>query len=219
MLVLPVLAYWTLRRFESGVPVPPKKVTLAQTAFFLAALFLISAHASRTNRIALLPGEWPAPEDWLFGAMILATLLGGAMGAWRKQSPEHLRRLKAFLPEDRSDLGLWAVVSLLAGVAEEYAYRGLLYQLMLRESGSWAIAMLVSAAAFGGAHLGQGRRAALMVMGMGLVFQLSVFLTGTLYVAMGVHFLYDLLIGIFAMRQFQAEAAAQAAPQAEAAQA
>jgi len=80
-----------------------------------------------------------------------------------------------------------------ASVAEEAAYRGVAFAILWYALGSgWAAAVL-SAVAFALAHSVQGWRSAGWVFLVGLVMQGLVVLTGTLVLAMVVHFLYDVI--------------------------
>jgi membrane protease YdiL (CAAX protease family) len=80
-----------------------------------------------------------------------------------------------------------------ASVAEEAAYRGVAFAILWYALGSgWAAAVL-SAVAFALAHTVQGWRSAGWVFLVGLVMQGLAVLTGTLVLAMVVHFLYDVI--------------------------
>ncbi len=108
---------------------------------------------------------------------------------------EALRSLPAFHPA-------WIAVTVYAGVVEEFAYRGLLTQLLATGTGYWSAA-LASALLFGLAHLASGWRA----MAHGVVFALAmqwlVHASGGLLVAVVVHVIRDLVAARLANRLSQ----------------
>jgi membrane protease YdiL (CAAX protease family) len=97
------------------------------------------------------------------------------------------------------------VVSLAAGIAEETAYRGVLVVLLASVTASFVVAALLSAAAFAIVHYPQGAKSVGWVFAIGLVMQALVSATGTLYVAMGVHAVYDVTAAIRAAGRIKAE--------------
>jgi membrane protease YdiL (CAAX protease family) len=115
-------------------------------------------------------------------------------------SSEQRARLQLFLPDNNQQFVYWIPISILAGVGEEIAYRGVLFELVRRESGNVLLAIVICIAAFGAAHLAQGWRGALGVALLGFVFHLMVLFSGTLYAAMLFHGAYDLLLAIVILR-------------------
>ena len=95
-----------------------------------------------------------------------------------------------------------------AGVAEELAYRGLLFTLLSALLGGWWIPALIASAAFGIVHLFQGWKSAGIAGVMGLGGHIVVGLTGSLFVAIVVHMLHDAIGGtVIAARARRAEEA------------
>src|SRR6185436_18860320 len=90
----------------------------------------------------------------------------------------------------------WIAVSLLAGIGEEITWRGVQTGLLAAATGSYGVATILSALSFGGAHMIQGWRSASVIVVFALGFQALVWLTGSLYVAMAVHVVYDITAGI-----------------------
>ena len=80
-----------------------------------------------------------------------------------------------------------------AAVAEEVAYRGVLF-VLLAEFVTPLLAALISATAFGLAHLAQGPRGALASAGFGLAMQGLFVLGGPLLLPMLTHLGYDLAV-------------------------
>jgi len=96
---------------------------------------------------------------------------------------------------------MFIVMVALAAVAEEAAYRGVLFQLAERATNSFWIAATASAVVFGVGHLVQGRRPAIAAGVLGLGNQIVVWLTGSLWIAIAAHFAYDAIVGVVAGRQ------------------
>jgi uncharacterized protein len=104
------------------------------------------------------------------------------------------------LPEDPIQWRFWIVISILAGLSEECAYRGLAYIAVSQQAGSRALALLICTAAFGIAHALQGWRGVLGTSVIALIFHGLVLVTRGLYMAIAVHIVYDLIVGYLAMR-------------------
>lgn len=75
--------------------------------------------------------------------------------------------------------------------------------------------MLVSALGFAGAHLFRGWKAALPLLYFGIIQQCLVFVTGGLYVAMGVHTFYLIGLGWYSLSTPAAETMVQAVSSAD----
>jgi hypothetical protein len=127
-----------------------------------------------------------------------------------------VRVVELFSPKTGGERALWLAVSLAAGVCEEITYRGVLFLLLHRVTGSILAATVLGAAAFGLAHVLQGRQSALVIFGIALVMQALVLAAGTLLVAMAVHVAYDVAAGLSYGRLTRARDArdAQGAPDA-----
>jgi hypothetical protein len=143
---VPYVAIKSARRVRAGAPIPPlgKRVvtTLVMEALFLAlALF-----AARTGGIELFA---PGRTDWrvvLTATAILALALGSLPLRWRLTPADARRRLLLTRPQAPRDLGWWLVVSAAAAIAEELAYRGVLFALLLPVFGGFWLAAIVCAA-------------------------------------------------------------------------
>jgi uncharacterized protein len=90
---------------------------------------------------------------------------------------------------------MWVALSLSAGVGEELVWRGVLPSLLTLVSGSLAVGIALSVASFALAHAIQGLRSVLAIAAIAVAFHALVFISGSLYVAMAVHFVYDVIAG------------------------
>ena len=83
----------------------------------------------------------------------------------------------------------------------------MLVVLLASVTASFVVAVLLSAAAFAIVHYPQGAKSMGWVFAIGLVMQAVVSATGTLYVAMGVHAVYDVTAALRRLRAVGAEEA------------
>lgn len=203
MLGVPAIAAHTAWSLKNGKPVPPKKVLFTNIVVFQLALGVVALAAADESRITLFAPAIPDPAQLVIGLFALLLMLALGLHAIQRSSEEELLRLKPFLPTTRGEFAGWFAVALSAGVVEEIVYRGVLISLLWGYTRSFVAALSLSLAAFAIAHIYQGRKAILTVALFGGICHLLVLATGTLYLAMAVHFLYDLLIGAFMMRHFR----------------
>jgi membrane protease YdiL (CAAX protease family) len=149
--------------------------------------------AARESGITLLPPHAFSPLDIATGLGALAlgslTLIPGITPA------DAMARANAIAPRTPGESAAFAGVAFSAGIAEEAAYRGVAFALLAHLLGGWWVPALVTALAFGVAHMFQGWRAAMLAAGAGLVAQIAVGLTGTLLVAVAAHIVHDLIAG------------------------
>jgi len=120
------------------------------------------------------------------------------------------------LPVSSSQWALWLLLSLAAGIAEETAYRGVLVVILSSLTASFLVATVLSAVAFAIVHYPQGKKTMGWVFVLGLVMQAVVAATGTLFVAMGVHAVYDVTAAYRAVNWMRTEEAEMARPAATA---
>lgn len=193
--VLPILAWASKRKIDQGVVIP--RLPLYFEGLILQTLLLaISAGVAGLAGITLFARTGIAFADVLLVFAILALALTAMMTGWRVAKPEARRRVSILIPVTRAERRLFIVLSLAAGVSEEVAFRGVLPAILERTTGSLWIAFLISATAFALAHLLQGWTSAMFVGIFGLVLHLLVWTTGTLWTAIAVHVLYDVVAGL-----------------------
>jgi membrane protease YdiL (CAAX protease family) len=146
--------------------------------------------------------QFGAADVWTFiawtGGLSAAgiAVMGLSLLTDRGGSGEHERFLVQLLPRTGPERGLFALLSLAAGVGEELAYRGYaLAALQLLPIGPWAAAV-VSSLAFGLLHAYQGPLGVARTAVVGFVFAIGVLLSGSLLPAMAAHAIVDLLAGL-----------------------
>lgn len=197
MLVLLPVAVLMQERQLRGRPTdafPTRPVIYFSAVVTHLAIFVAALLAARDAGLPLLP----AYDLSLTHALVAAAALGlGSLTLLERFTPrdESRRRAETIAPRTRSDAIAFAGVATSAGIAEEVAYRGVLFSLLAHFMGGWWLPALVAAVAFGVAHAFQGWRAAALASAAGLVAQVVVGLTGTLIVAIAVHIVHDLIAG------------------------
>lgn len=191
---IPYLAIKSGRRL-SGRPLPPKVKHFSSTIIVLAIFFVLSAFVARREWINIFPREVPEPRMFVLGAAVLVALVVLMRPLWRKRVEERSRRAWLFMPRTRQERVLWTGCSLAAGISEEVTYRGVMFVVLWRVTGSAIAAALIGAAVFAVSHFLQGPKSMAIIFGLALAFQMIAWVSGSLYIAMAVHALYDMTAG------------------------
>lgn len=202
--LLPAIGVISLDYVRRNKP-PTKKKGYSLAILFQTWLLVSTLVAAAAEKIVLFPRKVPSPTAWICGAIFIAVVLAWIKFRWHRVGREARQRLRLFLPETQRDFLFWVPVSLLAGVAEECAYRGAAYNLLLMMTQSTRFALVACVIAFAVAHLYQGWTSAVKIGLLGFLSHIAVFLTGGLYLSIVVHATYDLLVGWLLMRLLSRE--------------
>jgi membrane protease YdiL (CAAX protease family) len=194
-LLLPLLVVKSSRRLTTGAlaPWPPYFISVVLQQIFFAAFSIWVAHSEGIDLFAPPPQPLRAT---LIGAAFLAVTVAVMAPQWRRSVGERERRLYYFMPRTPQQKVMWTFLSLFAGVGEEIAYRGVMFVLFSRLTGAPLAASLLAAVVFAFCHYIQGWKSMAVIFLFALSFQALVYVTGTLFVAMAVHFLYDVMAGM-----------------------
>ncbi len=193
-LLMPWSAIKSARRLKTN-PYPPRRkyfwLIIGQQLFFLLLSLVVAKW------------EWldvfARPKNlWSFGlaALLLVALIVVMMPRWRAEVEKRERRVYLFMSGEGADKILWVVISLLAGIGEELTYRGVMFLLLWRVTGSALAAALIAAVIFGVSHFVQGWKSAVLIGGFALVFHGLYWISGSLLAPMLVHFIYDVTAGM-----------------------
>ena len=115
---------------------------------------------------------------------------------WKRNVAARERKVYLFMPSGVTEKSLWVMISIAAGIGEEITYRGVMWGLLTRMTGSLWIAALIASAIFALSHYMQGWTSVAAILGFALVFHALVWLTGSLIPAMVLHALYDMTAGM-----------------------
>src|SRR5919197_2304666 len=138
-LVLPWAAYRSAAKL-SLFPYPPRRQfyigVLLQHLFFIAA----TAAVAFLEKIPL----WQPMRQPIQAAAIVALVFVVAIGImiphWRRNVEEREPKVYLFMPGDAAEKSLWVLISAAAGIGEEITYRGVMWILWARLTGSLWIA-------------------------------------------------------------------------------
>ena len=142
---------------------------------------------------------WRWPARLIFPSVatvvLLAAMVLGTRSIKRAAVERREPRVYFTMPQGAREMALWIAVSVMAGVSEEYLYRGVFSDLMVRLTGSVGLAWALAVAAFTIAHANQGVRAMAVIATFALAAHVLVYLTGTLLFAIILHAAYDVFAG------------------------
>lgn len=194
-IALPVAAYASRRKLATQ-PLPPR-VPFFTSVIVQQLLFLvISLGVAWGEAVPLFPAEVPSLAALGATLLLLAVACVTMRPSWIQAVREREPRVHLTSPRTGLERRLWVGVSLAAGIGEEITYRGVLYVLLWRLTGSVAAAALLSAFFFGAAHVVQGWKAIWITAVFGLVAQGLTLWSGSLYAAMVLHVGYDVVAGL-----------------------
>jgi membrane protease YdiL (CAAX protease family) len=173
------------------------RATVNQWALFSLTVFAWSWQGRAFTTLPLYsPEPWRAAVGALLatGAVAIAILQVRAVRSSaeaRAALRGHLAGLDAMLPRTRAELAGFRVLSVTAGVCEEWLFRGVLIVLLAGWFGL-PVAVALSALAFGLAHAYQGPAGIARSAIVGLAMSGVVLLSGSLVPAMIAHAAIDL---------------------------
>jgi len=192
-----VVPWAVLRNRESALAMAGIPLALRFYAMLLpqVILGLVAVATGLVEGIELFPLRAPSWSSWLAGAVFVLASLALVRPHWRRSVEEQKPTWRLFAPTNRRERRMWVGLSLSAGVGEELVWRGVLPVLLTTLFGSALIAIGLSVASFALAHAIQGLRSVLAIAAIAGAFHVLVFVSGSLYVAMVAHFVYDVVAG------------------------
>ena len=204
--VLPIFIIKTARRVR-GRPLPVSRSSFfRQTILFQLFLGAICAWTASTHRILAMPLPqrpviaWSAAGFMYFVAVLMLKL------RWPSRSAVSKQWLYDILPHDRAELPPYVLLCAVAGVVEEFIYRGVMTELAQRLIGVAIVTIVAMSIAFAAAHAMQGLRSMAAIFIIALACHALVWIAQSLIPAMAVHFAYDLTAGMLIPRWFESAA-------------
>ena len=148
----------------------------------------------------LVGGAWP---NWVaalrdLGITILflvaANLVLALMGFLLRVAPN--QAIRNIFPQGRTEIALYLVLALTAGICEEIIFRGYLQKQFAGITGSAGWGLVIQGIAFGAAHGYQGPKFMAIIAVYGCLFGLLALWRRSLRPGMMSHFLHDGIIGL-----------------------
>ena len=202
--LLPIFIVKSARRLgDRPLPISRSRFFRQTILFqlFLGAIFAWTAH---THGILPMPSPgrpliaWSAATVMYVAAVVMLKL------RWPSRSAASKQRLYDILPHDRAEFPPYALLCVVAGIVEEFIYRGVMTELAQRLLGIAIITIVAMSIAFAAAHAMQGLRSMAGIFVIALACHALVWLAQSLIPVMAVHFAYDVTAGMLIPRWFEA---------------
>ncbi|MDE3155710.1 MAG: CPBP family intramembrane metalloprotease [Acidobacteriota bacterium] len=184
---------------------PPRLYIYGSTAVALAILGILTLFVDREGTRPGLARLWTVQRRestlaWTAGTLAACLLLALAFLLWQKVRGQRAdATLVSVLPGTVLEHNVFVAISLLAGLVEEYVYRGFCLAFLIESTGSRWTAVALVTVGFGLAHIYQGRAATLKTAAIGAVLAVPVLATGALLPSILAHAAFDILAG-FSMK-------------------
>ena len=167
------------------------------TEWVMLGLVLIGVWWHGSSLLTVLGERWRSVRHLLrdVGIAVLLLMVTIAISSFGRggggASAAH-----SILPQGRTEMWLWVALSVTAGICEEAIYRGYLQRQFIAVTKNVPAGIVLSAAAFGGAHLYQGVPQALKIALLGVVCGIVAYWCKTVRPGMISHAWQDILGGL-----------------------
>jgi len=195
--LVPVMAWMSRRRsLRADAPKPPLARFLRSTCILLALFAGLSLLTAWQQELHILSLGIRRPLVSIpLAAALYALAVVVMRPRWRRSVERRVPHLRYFMPQSPDERRWWVAVSTFAGVSEEITWRGVQPPLLAYVTGSPLAGALLSAILFGAAHAMQGWKSAAVIVIFAIAFQVLVWTSGSLILAMVVHAVYDITAG------------------------
>jgi membrane protease YdiL (CAAX protease family) len=201
--LLPALCIRSYFALKAGGRFPRKPAFFKNTLFSLGAILVLAIAVWRSFGLPIFPAYTIRLKDVAVGLGTIVVFVLAMYPRWKHKVIRSREKVFRRVPQDANEMGWWIAVSIAAGFAEEFAYRGVLFGILIYWVPNWWAAALLCALSFALAHAIQGWSGAAIIFVMAIIFQGIVLFTGTLYVAMAAHALYDVIAGFAYLRLYK----------------
>ena len=159
----------------------------------------VKRHGSSLRDI--IGGKWSRATDFLmdvgiaagFWLIALTVLFCTAVALHATRAGQNIRFL---LPQNQLEIFLWIFTSITAGICEEIIFRGYFQRQFGAWTGNVSAGVVLSAVAFGAAHIYQGWRSAIIILVYGLLFGILAEMRKSLRPGMMTHAWHDGFAGL-----------------------
>lgn len=188
-------------RHRLAATLPPRMRLYLSSAFGIAVIgaitLILDLLGDRNALSSVAPGAPGTLAKWTLLTTLACAALWSAIQLarrmrWDVPGPGYLH----LLPRTRAERFAFVGLALLAGLAEEFAFRGFSYQLLRAATGSALIAAVVTTLGFGLGHAYQGVVATIRTTLAGAILVIPVVLMGALLPSMVAHAALDILTGL-----------------------
>jgi membrane protease YdiL (CAAX protease family) len=205
---LPIVIIKSARRLGTG-PLPVSRSRFyKQTIIFQLFLAGVCAWTAYTHGILAMPLPQRPLISWSAAALMFVLTVLTLKLRWASRSAASKQRLYDILPHNRGELGPYVLVCIVAGIAEELIYRGVMTELLQSITGIAIVTIVLMSISFAAAHAMQGLRSMVGIFVIALACHLLVWIAQSLVPVMVVHFAYDLTAGLLIPRWFSEQPAA-----------
>jgi membrane protease YdiL (CAAX protease family) len=209
LVAIPVVAIWRARADDPD-RMQERRLKHARYSRAMVILWAITALALYALRLyGLGPADVGvrAPnEPWEYCAGLIVPAFFVFINAGRQTvSSDYLRKVGRVIPVDASDWIWFVPLSATAGLCEEFLYRGYALTQIGALTGSLAAGVVLSTAAFGLAHVYQGRMGVVGTSITGALYAAVFLLTGSVVPCMIGHFVQDIFGGLALSRRMRDE--------------
>jgi len=201
--ILPGLCVRSYFALKAGGRFPRKPGYFKNTLISLGVILALAIATWKSFGLPIFPTYTIRLKDVAIGVGTIVVFALVMYPRWKYKVTHSREEVFRRVPQAANEMGWWIAVSATAGFAEEFAYRGVLFGILIYRIPNWWAAALLSALSFALAHAIQGWSGAVIIFFMSIVFQGVVLFTGTLYVAMAVHALYDIIAGFAYLRLYK----------------
>lgn len=130
---------------------------------------------------------------WLLSLVILGIL---AIGLRLVHAGSSQQAVLALAPKNLPEVGLWILLSITAGICEEFIFRGYLQQQFTALANRVSVGILVSAILFGFSHGYEGVSGVVLITVYGAMFSILAVKRGALRSCMMAHAFHDAIAGV-----------------------
>jgi len=201
--LLPLLIIKSARRLGTR-PLPISRTRFyRQTIIFQIVLAGMAAWIAHTHRILAMPLPQRSLYSWSAAVLMYVLAVLMLKLRWPGRSAASKQRLYDILPHNAAEMTPYVFICIVAGIAEEFVYRGVMAELAQRLIGVTIVTIILISISFAAAHAMQGLRSMAAIFVIALACHALVWLAQSLIPVMAVHFAYDLTAGMLIPRWFE----------------
>jgi membrane protease YdiL (CAAX protease family) len=202
-----------IARVKAGEPADRARIYLETLAIEWIALAVLGAAWYLLGRPAAALGLVPpGGNSFWIGVAVLVVLTGFLIYSWRSafamtqeqkdKQVNTLGDLVHVLPQSHREYRHFVAISITAGIVEEILYRGFVFWYLAQVMPIWAV-IAVSSIVFGIGHTYQGAGGVVRVTGIGIAFGIFYVLTGSIWLPILAHAIFDVLQGASIMEMLR----------------